>query len=399
MSRQISEYVRPDEILKWMTDLVSIPSYSGLANQEAEVGAYIKGVFDREGIECRIAPLRDGRCNVYATLRGTGGGKSLMFNGHMDTVPAYGMEKAYEPWTDADGKIHGRGTSDMKGPLAAMMAAVIAIKRSGVPLKGDVLYCAVADEEEGSLGTIHMIEDGIRADAAIVGEPLGMNKIAITQKGLEWYQFDFIGRTVHGGAYKEGVNAIFKAVKFIDAVNERIAPELEKRKLPLVGESTMNIGVIRGGTQLSTVAGECYVQLDRRFMPKIETYESCCGELKAILDDLAAEDPDFKCSMKILESSVMEQGYVHQGFIQDADDPFIQCVKRGLEKALGGEAELIGCPCWTDAGLISYYAKMPVVVYGPGWMEFAHSKEEYITLEAMEQSYRAYINIAADFCN
>lgn len=396
--KSISEFVKPEEILKWMTDLVSIPSYSGLANQEAEVGRYLKGVFDGEGIECRIAPLRDGRCNVYATLRGTGGGKSLMFNGHMDTVPAYGMEKAFEPWTDGEGKIHGRGTSDMKGPLAAMMAALIAIKRSGAQLKGDVLYCAVADEEEGSLGAIHMIEDGIRADAAVVGEPLGRDKIAIVQKGLEWYQFDFKGRTVHGGAYKEGVNAIFKAVKFIDAVNERLAPELEKRALPLVGESTMNIGVIHGGTQLSTVAGECYVQLDRRFMPRLETYESCCAELQAILDGLAAGDPDFKCTMKVLESSVMEKGYVHQGFIQDPGDPFIQSVKRGFEKALGTEAELIGCPCWTDAGLIAYYAKMPVVVYGPGWMEFAHSKEEYITLEAMERSYRAYIGIAEDFC-
>lgn len=398
MTKQISDYVTPDEILKWMTELVSIPSYSGLENQEAEVGKYMKSVFDGEGIECRIAPLRDGRCNVYATLRGTGGGKSLMFNGHMDTVPAYGMEKAFEPWTDAEGRIHGRGTSDMKGPLAAMMAAMIAIKRSSVRLRGDVLYCAVADEEEGSLGTIDMIEEGIRADAAIVGEPSGTDKIAITQKGLEWYQFDFKGRTVHGGAYKEGVNAIFKAVKFIDALNERLAPELEKRKLPVVGESTMNVGVICGGTQLSTIAGECYVQLDRRFMPRIETYESCCGELQAIVDELSAEDPDFKCEMKVLESSVMGKGYVHQGFIQEADDPFIQCVKRGAEKAIGARTEFVGCPCWTDAGLISYYAKMPVVVYGPGSLEFAHSKEEYITLDELEKSCRAYINIAAEFC-
>lgn len=387
-----------DEILKWTVELVSIESYSGLPRQEAAVGRYIKDVFDAEGVDCRIAPLRDGRCNVYARIPGAGGGRSLMFNGHMDTVPAYGMEKAYEPWLDGEGRLHGRGTSDMKGPLASMMAAVIAVKRSGVPLAGDLLFCAVADEEEGSLGCIAMIEDGIRADAAIVGEPMGGNAVAITQKGLEWFEFDFTGRTVHGGSYREGINAIFMAVRFIDAVNDRLMPKIQRRALPTVGESTLNIGVIRGGTQLSTVAGECAVQLDRRFLPGEETYEGCCAELQEIVDQLAAEDPQFKCRMKVLESSVMDRGYVHQGFAQSPDEPFVRSIAASFKAATGREAELVGCPCWTDAGLIAHYAKMPVVVYGPGCMALAHSKEEYIETAALEEAYRVYVQAALDFC-
>ncbi|HWQ59397.1 MAG TPA: M20 family metallopeptidase [Clostridia bacterium] len=398
MNRPIHEHVSREELLRWTIDLVSTPSYSGLPNQEAGVGAYIKGVFDREGIECRIVPLRDGRCNVYARLPGAGGGRSLMLNGHMDTVPAYGMDHAFEPWLDDEGRLHGRGTSDMKGPLAAMMGALVAIKRSGVKLCGDLLYCAVADEEEGSLGTIALVEEGLRADAAIVGEPTGTGRIAITQKGLEWFQFDFTGRTVHGGAYREGVNAIFKAVKFIGALQTRLVPELEKRVLPLVGESTLNVGVIRGGTQLSTVAGECSVQLDRRFVPGLETYESCVAELRALADSLAAQDPDFKYEMKVLESSVMEKGYVHQGFAQSPDDPFVLAVKRGVEKALGIDARLVGCPCWTDAGLLAHYGNMPVVIYGPGEMACAHSKEECIALDELEEAMRAYVAIEEGFC-
>jgi len=396
--KDIFDFLRPGELLHWASDLVAIPSYSGLENQEAAVGRYLKSVFDREGIECRLAPLPHGRCNVYARLPGTGGGKSLMLNGHMDTVPAYGMERAFEPWLDAEGRLHGRGTSDMKGPLAAMLAALVALRRSGARLRGDLLYCAVADEEEGSLGTIHMIEDGIRADGAVVGEPLGENAIAITQKGLEWFEFDFQGRTVHGGAYREGVSAIQMAVRFINALNAELVPKLAARVLPVAGESTLNIGVIRGGTQLSTVAGECCVQLDRRFLPQTESYEQCCAELRAIVGRLAAEDPKFRCTMKVLESSVMEKGYVHQGFLQTADDPFVRSVAGSFRTALGREPQLVGCPCWTDGGLIAHYAHMPVVVYGPGRMDVSHSREEYILPAWMEESCQVYLQMAADFC-
>ena len=395
----VSEFVTPKELLDWTMNMVSIPSYSGLENQEAEIGRYIKGVFDREGIPCRIAPLRDGRCNVYARLPGGGGGRSLMYNGHMDTVPAYGMEKACQPWLDEEGLLHGRGTSDMKGPLASMMGALIAVKRSGQRLRGDLLFCGVADEEEGSLGTVHMIEEGIRADAAIVGEAMGPGAIGVAQKGLEWFRFDFEGRTVHGGEYRQGVNAIYKAMDFIQAVRTQLAPELGKRTLPLVGESTVNVGVIQGGTQLSTVAGSCSVQLDRRFLPGVESYQQCCDELQGLVDRLAAADPEFRCTMRVLEASVMDLGYVHQGFFQDPEAPLVRTLRDSYRKVTGGEARLMGCPCWTDAGLLAHYAGMPVAIYGPGRMDVCHSDREYIDPAQLTECYRVYLQMALDFCS
>ena len=392
------DFVTSEELLEWTRAMVAIPSYSGRKDQEAGVGRYIKEIFDGEGIECRIAPLKDGRCNVYARLPGKGGGRSLLLNGHMDTVPAYGMEKAYEPWTDENGFLHGRGTSDMKGPLAAMMGAVIALKRSGAILGGDLIFCGVADEEGASLGTVHMLKDGIRADAAIVGEALGPGAIGIAQKGLEWFRFDFEGRTVHGGQYQNGVNAIYKAVDFINAVRSRLEPELVKRELPLVGKSTVNIGVIQGGTQLSTVAGKCSVELDRRFLPGAETYEQCCGELEDIIDRLAETDPDFHCTMHILEESVMEPGYVHAGFFMGDDEEVVKQLKESYREVTEKDAVLVGCPCWTDAGLIYHYGHMPVVIYGPGHMEVCHSDKEYIDPRQITECYRVYTRMAAAFC-
>ena len=202
--------VSGDELLGWTSDMVAIPSYSGLPLQEKVMGKYIFDLLEKEKIECQIQDLGNGRCNVIGRLAGTGGGRSLMLNGHMDTVPAYDMPRAFEPRLQ-DGLLYGRGTSDMKGALAAMMGVLIALKRSGTSLSGDLLFSAVADEEEGSIGTIALLESGLCADAVIVGEAMGRDAIAIAQKGLEWFEFILHGKTVHGGRQDEGVNEIGRA--------------------------------------------------------------------------------------------------------------------------------------------------------------------------------------------
>lgn len=389
--------VSVEELTHWTTDMVSIPSYPGIPAQERAVAEYIKAVFDREGIPCDIQPLPNGRANVIARLPGSGGGRTLLFNGHMDTVPPYDMENACTPRMVGN-RLYGRGTADMKGPLATMMAAVIAVKRQGLTLRGDVVFTGVADEEEGSLGTIHLLEGGIRADGAIVGEPLSTPRLGIVQRGLEWYQVDFTGRTVHGGSQAAGINAIEKASHFIRAVEERLAPALQTLRHPLLGSSTVNIAVIHGGTQPSTVAGHCTVQLDRRFLPRQETYEQVTAGLQAILDDLAAADSDFHAELSILPASVMENGYVHQGFETSPDDPLVQCCVQGGETALGTPPECVGVPCWTDGGLLSHYGRIPTVVWGPGSLELCHSREEYICPDDMYRCARAYLETVCRFC-
>lgn len=385
------------EITRWTVDMVSIPSYPGIARQEHAVAEYIKAVFDAEGIPCIIKELPEGRTNVIATLKGTGGGRTLLFNGHMDTVPPYDMENACRPRMEGD-KLIGRGTSDMKGPLATAMAAVIAAKRSGIKLRGDVIFTGVADEECGSVGAIHLIEDGIKADGAIVAEPLSTPKVGIVQRGLEWYKVDIEGRTVHGGSQSIGINAIEKAGHFLRAVEEKLKPMLQRVQHPMLGSGTVNIAVINGGTQPSTVAGHCSIQLDRRFLPKLETYEEATAQIQALLDELAAEDKDFHAKLSVLPASVMEKGYVHQGYETAEDDPLVQSCMQAGAAVLGAPLECIPVPCWTDGGLISHYAHIPTVVWGPGDMEFCHSKHEYIRPEDMARCARAYLAAMERFC-
>ena len=182
---KISElsHVTRDEIVKWTMDLVAIPSYKTVPGRETACAEYIRDVFAKEKINAEVKEVVDGRCNVYAVLKGTGGGKNLLLNGHTDTVSPYGMEHATEPWIEDD-CIWGRGTADMKGPLVSMMAAVIEIKRSGKPLKGDVIYTGVIDEEERGYGIVDLVEHGFHADAAIVGEPCAF-EVCVAQRGVE----------------------------------------------------------------------------------------------------------------------------------------------------------------------------------------------------------------------
>lgn len=390
-------FVAKSEITKWTEDMVRIPSYPGIPCQEMGVAKYIKNIFDNEGIDCHIDLLEDGRANVIAILKGEGTGKNLMFNGHMDTVPPYDMEDALEPWIE-NGIMHGRGTADMKGELVAAMAAMISIKRQNVKLKGDVIFTGVADEEEGSLGCIRLIQAGYTADACIVCEGLGLNNIAILQKGLEWYQIDFIGKTVHGSASNFGINAIEKATHFISKVENELKPTLKNRTGDFNSESTVNIAVIKGGTQPSTIAGECQVLLDRRFLPSNEKYEDVTSELEEILNSLKEEDTEFNAVLSIYPPSLMKDGFVHQGYITNENDPLVINLSNAIKEITNNDPQYIACPCWTDGGLFGYYSKIPVVVYGPSGLEHAHSKEEAIDLEELVECSKIYQRMIELYC-
>lgn len=399
MSDKISKITRAvstNELVKLTKELISLPSYYGIKNQETEVAKHILSVFQKEGIECWLDEVKDGRCNVYAILRGTGTGKSLMLNGHLDTVPPYDMADACCPQISGN-KLYGRGASDMKGSLAAMVTSMLTLKRLNIPLKGDVIFAGVIDEERQSLGSINLLEKGIRTDAAIVGEPTE-SKICTAHRGLEWYEFAFTGKTVHGGRQEEGINAISKALKFMTVIENELAPRLFERKHPILGNATVNIGVIQGGTQLSTVPGHCSVYIDRRFLP-YETYKDIGQEFLDIIEGLSSQDVDFKCEMKVANDSIMEGDYVHLAYEIDRNDSFVRLVQSKLSGVLGTQSELSYFPAWTDAALLSNYGNIPTVVYGPGYMACCHSKYEFVEVSQLVEACITYALSAMDYCN
>ena len=268
----LKKHIDRDELVRLTMDMVRMESHYKIQKQEKEVAEYIKAYFDDNGIPAEVIEVqKDRHYNVVATLDSERPGKTLMLNGHLDTVLASGMEDAFDPKI-IDGEIWGRGTSDMKGPLASGMVAMKALKETGLLRSGKVIFAGVADEEWNSWGAIDLIESGVAGtvDAAIVCEPTSLT-VRNSNRGLEWFRFTFNGKAVHGGEMHNGVNAILKAVKFIDGLQEKLIPEAEKNG------GILNVGVIEGGTKPSTVPGECVLYVDKRYTTK-ETYESLSRE-------------------------------------------------------------------------------------------------------------------------
>ena len=147
LKKLLQLHIDLDLLIRLTKDMVSIESHPLIPCQETGVAKYIKGFFDEAGIPCYLKEIEDGRCNVIATLDSGVPGRTLMFNGHMDTVKADDMENAFSPWIE-DGKLYGRGTSDMKGPLASIMVAMKALKDSGALKSGKVIFTGVCDEEQ-----------------------------------------------------------------------------------------------------------------------------------------------------------------------------------------------------------------------------------------------------------
>lgn len=395
MKETVWNFIGVDELVGMTSDLVRCPSYDGVPNQETETAKHIKALFDAEDIPCKLDEVRDGRCNAYAVLKGTGGGKTLMLSGHMDTVSPANQPHGLEPYLDG-GRLIGRGTSDMKGALACMIGAMKAIKRSGVKLAGDIVFAGCIDEELRSYGTVDAVEKGYKADGVIVGEPTEL-RVDIAQRGLEWYEFNFTGKTVHGGSQRDGVNAILMANRFLDRIVSDLTPEVFARKHPLLTEATLNVGVINGGTGLSTVPGHCRLLIDRRFLP-CEDYAEVGMEFQRILDQLSAEDPKFRCEMKVMDESVMKEGYVHQPFETPVDEPIVRCTWKAAQEVSGFDQIPTAHRAWTDAALFSRYGHIPAVIMGPGSGTVCHSEFEYVPVEQLEKACRQYILTALEFC-
>lgn len=387
--------VSAEETEELLARLVAIESHEDAPGQEAETAAFIADRLKEEGIGSDILTTPEGRLNVVARLPGSGGGPSLLLNGHMDTVPPYGMT---EPFTASkrDGRIYGRGAVDMKGTLAAMMTALIAFRRSGLPLAGDLLFAATAGEESYSPGASHLASGGFLADYAIVGEPTRL-KTGVAHKGVAWYEAEFPGLSAHGSVPEQGINAIYRASRWISYLQDHYLPELARRSHPLLGSPTLNVGMIEGGTRPVIVPSACRVAFERRLIPG-ETAESALAELELTLAGTAKLYPGFEGSVTLTDNF---HGVPHGPLQASPGSELVRGLLAAYREEFPEEPEEacvpVGLQFWTDGALLQ--ACCPeTVVCGPGRIEEAHSDTEYIEAEQLEKACRIYIRTAYALC-
>lgn len=388
------EFFELDELVRLTQALIAIPSHKDVPSREKEVAEYIYDFCRRNGLEAELQKVDGDRCNVLVYLRGEGSGKSIMLNGHTDTVPPYNMTVDPFGAEIKEGNIYGRGAVDMKGAIACMLMSMLALKRSGVRLKGDVVFAGVIGEEERSEGTEYIVKSGLKTDGAIVGEPSNY-EYAIGHRGLEWLEILIKGKAAHGGVPHLGVNAIEKAAVLINRIKGELYPKLEGRYNEYMGPSVMNFGVIAGGSQPSTVADSCSIKIDRRYIPG-ETVETVLREYQDIIDSIKAEDPEFDAEITRMPNNMLTLD--HLPLMTPPEDPIVSAVRESLMEVIGREPDVTRRRGWTDAALLSNFAKIPTVVVGPGDISYSHTKDERVSIGDLDKMVDVYARVIQKFC-
>ncbi len=375
LARVLADLVRIESI---NPDLV--PGGSG----EARIAPYMVDFLRSVGVEARLQQPRPGRFNALGVLRGRGGGRRLILNGHLDTVGVEGMEDPFSAHVER-GRLYGRGAQDMKGGLAAAMMAIAALAKE-TPLQGEVWLAAVADEEYRSLGTRGLLEEGIAADAAIVMEPTGL-EVVIAHKGFAWGEIETHGRAAHGSRPEEGLDAIVfmgRVLTEIEQLQKRLAA---RPPHPLLGCGSVHASLISGGQELSSYPERCRLSLERRLLPGEDgtTFE---GELREILGGLSALDARFSARHRV--------EYWAQSLATARESPVAQTLARCVRHVTAQEAKFGAQSFWTDAALFSE-AGIPSVLFGPGGAGL-HSTVEYVSLDDVGQCAQILLECTRAFC-
>lgn len=351
-------------------------------NGERELAEFVAGWLERAGLRVELQEAAPGRPNVIGIVPGAGGGRSLMLNAHLDTVGYDGMESPLAARIEGN-RIYGRGAFDMKGSLAAVMLAAAELAQD--PPAGDVIVTAVVDEEFASVGTQAVLAD-YRADAAIVTEPTGM-RVCIAHKGFVWLDIETHGVAAHGSRPDLGVDAIAKMGHVLVGI-EQLDRALRANPLhPLLGSGSIHASLIAGGNGLSTYPEHCRLSIERRTIPG-ETTAIVVGQLRGILEGLAAHDPSLKATLR--------RGLTRKPFEVSPDEPIVRAVRAAARQALGEEPALVGEPFWMDSALLAE-AGIPTVIFGPGG-EGAHAAVEWVNLDDLEACRQVYLTAARDFC-
>jgi acetylornithine deacetylase len=355
------------ELTAALVEAESVNPLLGAGGSGEGAAAEVVAAWAREaGLEVEVDEVLPGRPNVVVTARGSGGGQTLMLNGHLDTVSAGGMERPFEARIEGD-RLYGRGSYDMKGAIAAALVAAARAREERVP--GDVVVACVIDEELGSLGTERLVET-FTADAAIVCEPTD-ERIRIAHKGFAGFQVEMPGTAAHGSRPDLGVDAIAAmgpVLARLGELSERLGDEPGH---PLLGPGSVHASLIEGGQEYSSYPARCLVTGERRLIPG-ESEADVIGELEALVAGTAGH---FRLT------------FGREPFEIPADQGFPEQVA-----AAAGVDGFHGIAFWTDAALLAG-AGIPTVLYGPAG-EGAHADVEWVDLASLERCCDTYLAVA-----
>ena len=351
----------PKKILR---ELVALPSVhpeadaAGTVPGEAAMAAWMADHLRTLGAAVKISLIAPGRPSVVGVFEPMRKARAtVVFAPHLDTVGVRGMTVPAFKLTEKNGRLHGRGACDTKGPTAAMLAAVGAWLKSAERRTADIRWvvAATAGEEQGSLGAQALVKAGFRADFAVALEPTDL-KVVFAAKGVLRVWIAVPGRAAHGAKPERGDNAVYRALPLVQALKDELAPWLAAQRHPVLGGCSLNLGILQGGGELNMVPALCRIGLDIRVHPGCSAAEV----RRRIAELVATHAPKAKVSLH-------REG---PAFVTEKTEPWarrLRAVGRGWAAA----------DWFCDANIFAAQG-MPAVAFGPGSIRQAHTKNEFI---------------------
>lgn len=371
---------KESDVLKLTRELLAVDTVDPPGNEE-KAAMIVARLLEAEGIEYTLQEIAPGRTNLIARIKGTGGRPALSMSAHFDTI---GVDP--ETWTRnafageiEDGRLYGRGSTDMKGGMAAMTVAAIQIKRAGTPLQGDLVLHFTAAENSSLLGAKALVSGGYLegVGALLNSEPSSM-RLFVAEKGTVWIRATASGDTGHS-AFRDGEsgdrgNAIVRLARFIDRIHDLDlkAPPHRHLKPP-----TINPGMISGGLSTPLIPTRAVCDIDVRLVPGL-TPESVLAAFQAVAGP--------HVSLAILDSKPPVD--------TPDDDPFVQLCLAALKDETGHAGGPEGVPYYSDCAVIAPVLDLPMVIIGPGEVGHSGRPDEYCEIEKLEASVRVYQTIA-----
>jgi acetylornithine deacetylase/succinyl-diaminopimelate desuccinylase len=386
-----------EDIISLMQKLVQIPSITG---EEEKIGQFVYNEIQKFGLEdVEIIQEIVDRPNVIARYRGTRGKPSITVYAHYDTVPPGDLSNwNYGPYSGSiiGNRIYGRGVKDHKFPIPPLLYSIKAIKEAGAKLEGDIVFAFVCDEERGGhRGTKLLVDrDLLDTDMMLYSGGGGDGRsIGIASNGRQYYRIKVKGKTAHTGNNEQGINAVNKAAKLIMRLEE-LEKDINNRRnkfdsegMEIKGKARFSINFIYGFVTGNNVPDECIVQIDRRFIPQVETPESCEFEIQNIIDKLKEEDSNFNAEMTRVPDRSMEPAWSFP------DSDLVKSIQRSAEKIIGMKptiSDTVGGGS-SDWGWYRWkYPERPVASYGCSLGGPSHGYDEYATISGLINNTKIY---------
>jgi succinyl-diaminopimelate desuccinylase len=366
------------ELLK---QLVRVDSTRGKG--EAAAAEVIAAHFERHGVECAVDRWDGDRANVTAHIKSAGNRPGLMFACHLDVVGP-----GDEPWrhppfgaVEENGKIYGRGTTDMKGGTAAVVVAICDLVDSGAKLQGDIVFAATAGEETDSVGALRFMDERAWLPplaGIVVPEPTDFC-VVTAHRGMLWLKITTRGKAAHSSTPQRGVNAISAMKHVLDALDRY---EIPCEPHPVLGPCSKSVNTISGGEAMNVVPDRCTIGVDFRTLPG-QNHDALRCDVERLLANLRAEVPQFEARIAV-ERAV-------EAMETNADDGFVKAFCEVVD------VDMVNAVSFTTDGPHLVPLGAPIVIYGPGKPKLCHQVDEFVEIADLEQAVDVFKQVIARF--